>query len=130
MVLLLLGFLFWSNHYEQSWRVYCLHILFILMEFNPTTLKLYWLLITNYKAIHSHCDYNRHCSIIGLYYSCINYSIFNLNLRQQTANQPGFELGSQGLKAAMLTIELHSIDFNRLIKMFHKIKTIEIWNGS
>ena len=48
-----------------------------------TTLK--YLFIDTYKATHSHCDYNRHCSIIGLYYSCIKNSIFNLNLRQKTS---------------------------------------------
>ena len=39
-------------------------------------------------------------------------SIFNLNSRQQTTQK--FEPGSQGPKAAMLTIELHSIDYGKL----------------
>ena len=35
----------------------------------------------------------------------------------QTANRPGFEPGSSGPKAAMLTIELHSIDNTKFIRL-------------
>ena len=50
-----------------------------------------------------------------VYYSCkLNFFHFEL----ETANQSGFETGSLGHKAAMLTIELHSIDILKLFKKF------------
>ena len=66
-----------------------------------------YLFTDSYKATHSHGDYNRRYSIIGLYYSC-KFNFFHFEFEK--ANQPGFEPGSSGYKAASLTIELHSID--------------------
>ena len=45
-------------------------------------------------------DYNWGCSIIGLYYSLQT----NIHLNLITTNQPGFEPGSSGPKAAMLPL--------------------------
>jgi hypothetical protein len=44
------------------------------------------------------------------YYMLVLFVTFNFLFEFKTANQPGFELGSLGPKAAKLTIELHSID--------------------
>ena len=75
---------------------------------------------TIYKATHSHCDNNWRPLIKGLYFLCINYSIFFLNSRQQTSHDL-----NPGPKAAMLTIELYSIDnkfesLNSVIVFFEK----------
>ena len=43
-------------------------------------------------------------------YSCIIF-VNSISIWIQTADQPGFEPGSPGHKAVLLTIELHSIDF-------------------
>ena len=59
------------------------------------------------QGYHVTWDYNRHCSIIGMYYLSMNNSICLFQFK--TANQPGFEPGSPGPKVAMLIIELHSI---------------------
>ena len=65
------------------------------------------LYIKTCKATHSHCDYNQHHSIIGVYYLCkLNFFDFEF----ETVNYPGFVPRSPGHKVAMLTIELHSID--------------------
>ena len=55
--------------------------------------------------------------IAGLRY-LLEYYMFVLFMKAQflfefeTANQPGFEPGSPGTKAATLTIELHSIELS------------------
>ena len=57
---------------------------FILVMYAIHILFLKYLFIDTYKATHSHCDYNRRCSIIGLYYSC-KLNFFFLNSRQRTS---------------------------------------------
>ena len=103
-------------------------------DFYPSILQLKWLFNTTYKTVHSHCDYNQQRSIICSYYLCIKNSIFDYNLRH--TNQPGFEPGSPGPKAAMLAIELHSndtIDFCIKINLYwshlylaHKMSQIHL----
>ena len=43
------------------------------------------------------------------------FGTLNFRFEFKTANQPGFEPGSPGLKAARLAIKLHSIDFSENI---------------
>ena len=47
---------------------------------------------------------------VTVIHACIIHKKLNFRLKFETANQLGFEPGSRGPKAAMLTIELHSID--------------------
>ena len=44
------------------------------------------------------------------YYMLVLFVKYNFQFEFMTANQPGIEPGSSGLKAATLTLELHSID--------------------
>ena len=91
MVFLRLGFLFWSSQWRFAFLVKRVkeHVLMIRISywalwtslqlrlspnlhsywwnFYPSILQLKWLFIMPYKAILSHCDYNRRCSIIGLF---------------------------------------------------------------
>ena len=52
------------------------------------------------RQLHVAWDYNQQCWIIGLYYSLQT----NIHLNLITTNQPGFEPGSSGPKAAMLPL--------------------------
>ena len=132
MVFLRLAILFWSSQCRFAFRWEdsdnCFDDsnkhweLWTILPSYPSITQLLWPFITTYKADHSHCDYNRRYTIIRymtivLYYSCISFWF-----EFETANQPGFEPGSPGLKAATLIIELHSIDCNHktlFVKLYY-----------
>ena len=106
-----------NKPFEQfEWSIDCLQFaISILMEnyINTSSLGIYLSILT--RQISVTWDYNLHCSIINLYYS-LQTNIDSILIK---ADQPGFEGRSPGPKAVMLTIELHCIDMNLVLKFFN-----------
>ena len=92
--------LFWQHqktieHSEQSCHIDCLQIDIHIdgfLSINTTSLVAIYPPI---QGSQSHCDYNWHCSIIGLYHLCINNSTFDLNQRHQTSHELNLDLQNQ-----------------------------------